>query len=465
MASFVTSFPKTGIKLIIVGAGFGGLTAAIESCLKGHDVIVLEKAPKWEQLGDIISIGPNAGQILARWDRSLVADRLDALCMHHKHFRIHTQDGEWVLDQGKMPPNPERPIYNGHRADIHRVFYEYAISLGIPIHLGKRITSYHEDDTEGKAWVTTDQGEVFKGDVVVGADGTRSRARKLVLGYDDKPKSSGYAIYRAWFDAEEAGIGENLLTREFVANGDTHTGWLGPDVHFLVATCKGGKELSWVCTHKDEADIEESWSLPGKIEDVLKILEGWDPRCRAIVEKTPSCVDWKLVYREPLPTWITPTARTCLLGDAAHPFLPTSIQGCSQAVEDGCVLATCLALSHVDPAVTPHQKVPTALKTYQRLRYERVKSAQKIGDQVRDMWHKADWSKVRKNPDSIKLPREDWLMRHDCERFVHRMWSRASVESTKLNREWLACGPESDEFLQHGMPATPPAEEIEKRLQ
>ncbi|KAF8248753.1 FAD/NAD(P)-binding domain-containing protein [Wilcoxina mikolae CBS 423.85] len=465
MASLVTSFPKTGIKLIIVGAGFGGLTAAIESCLKGHDVVVLEKAPKWEQLGDIISIGPNAGQILARWDRSLVADRLDALCMHHKHFRIHTHDGEWVLDQGKMPPNPERPMYNGHRADIHRVLYEYAMSLGIPIHLGKRITSYHEDDTEGKAWVTTDQGEVFKGDVVVGADGTRSRARKLVLGYDDKPKSSGYAIYRAWFDAEEAGIGEDILTREFVANGDTHTGWLGPDVHFLVATCKGGKELSWVCTHKDEADIEESWSLPGKVEDVLKILEGWDPRCRAIVEKTPSCVDWKLVYREPLPTWITPTARTCLLGDAAHPFLPTSIQGCSQAVEDGCVLATCLALSHADPAVTPHQKVPTALKTYQRLRYERVKSAQKIGDRVRDMWHKADWSKVRQNPDSIKLPREDWLMRHDCEGFVHRMWSRASVESAKLNREWLACGPESDEFSQHEMPATPPAEEIEKRLQ
>jgi len=153
-----------------------------------------------------------------------VADRLDALCMHHKHFRIHTHSGEWVLDQAKMPPNKERPMYNGHRADIHRVMYEYAISLGIPIHLGKRITSYHEDNTEGKSWVTTDQGVIFKGDVVIGADGVRSKARKLVLGYDDKPKSSGYAIYRAWFDAEEAGIGEDLLTREFVANGDTHTG-------------------------------------------------------------------------------------------------------------------------------------------------------------------------------------------------------------------------------------------------
>jgi len=83
---------------------------------------------------------------------------------------------------------------------------------------------------------------------------------------------------------------------------------------------------------------------------------------------------------------------------------------------------------------------------------------------VRDMWHKADWSKVRQNPDSIKLPREDWLMRHDCERFIYRMWSRASLEGIKLNREWLACGPESDEFLQE-RPATPPAEDIERILQ
>ena len=199
------------------------------------------------------------------------------------------------------------------------------------------------------------------------------------------------------------------------------------------------------------------------------------------VEKTPSCVDWKLVHRDPLPTWITEKARMCLLGDAAHPFLPTSIQGCSMAVEDSCALATCLAMSHADAAVSKTAKVPTALRTYQRLRFERVKEAQKKGEQVRDMWHKADWAKVRKNPSIIKLPREDWLLQHDCERFVRRLWSLASVEGTTLERKWLACGPESDEFeclerenpQQHHRqtatanvcPPTPPAEEAHKRLQ
>ena len=76
-------------------------------------------------------------------------------------------------------------------------------------------------------------------------------------------------------------------------------------------------------THKrDEADIEESWSFPGKMEDVLKVVEGYEPRCAAVLSKADSCVDWKLVYRDPLPKWITKGARLCLIGDAAHPFLP-----------------------------------------------------------------------------------------------------------------------------------------------
>jgi hypothetical protein len=153
-----------------------------------------------------------------------VADRLDAYCMHNKFLRLHTHAGEWVLDQPTYPKNSEKPMYNGHRADFHRVLYEYACALGIPIHLGKHVASYHEDMKSGKAWVMTEEGEIFKGDVVVGADGVRSRARKLVLGFDDKPVSSGYAIYRAWFNVEDTGIMEDLLTREFVVNGDTHTG-------------------------------------------------------------------------------------------------------------------------------------------------------------------------------------------------------------------------------------------------
>ena len=91
------------------------------------------------------------------------------------------------------------------------------------------------------------------------------------------------------------------------------------------------------------------------------MIEGWDPICKAIVEKTPSLVDWKLVYRDPLPTWTSEKGRIALLGDSAHPFLPTSTQGATQAMEDGVTIAICLKRAG-------KEHVPTAVKTYQSIR-------------------------------------------------------------------------------------------------
>lgn len=151
-------------------------------------------------------------------------------------------------------------------------------------------------------------------------------------------------------------------TKEFCENGDTFNGWIGPDVHFLFSTIKNGSDCCWVLTHKDEHDIDESWSFPGKLEEVYEVLEGWDPICKAIVEKTPSLVDWKLVYRDPLPTWVSNKRRILLLGDSAHPFLPTSAQGATQAMEDGTTLAICLRRAG-------KENVQAALKTHEEIRY------------------------------------------------------------------------------------------------
>jgi 2-polyprenyl-6-methoxyphenol hydroxylase-like FAD-dependent oxidoreductase len=73
---------------------------------------------------------------------------------------------------------------------------------------------------------------------------------------------------------------------------------------------------------RDDAAVDGEWSFPGKIEDVLDIVKDWDPRCAAIVSKAPSCIDWKLLIHDPLPTWVSKSGRVVLIGDAAHPFLP-----------------------------------------------------------------------------------------------------------------------------------------------
>ena len=294
-----TPLSPTGIHVIIIGAGFGGLTAAIECHRQGHQVSVYESFPKLLSLGDIISFGPNAGRIFYRWgtDHSITRTlRSLSIDLSSYGFNIHKWTGELVCNQPSPPPREETPVFNGHRGELHEVIWKYLTEeLGVQVNLGRKVVAYSESDSG--ASIELADGEKVQGDVVIACDGVRSKARELVLGYEDKPKSSGYAIFRAWFTNEK--MMADPETRQFCEDGDAFNGWIGPDVHFLFSTIKGGKDCCWVLTHKDEADVEESWNLPGKLEDVYKVFEGWDPLCKRIVEKTPEdkLVDWKLVYR------------------------------------------------------------------------------------------------------------------------------------------------------------------------
>jgi len=293
------------------------------------------------------------------------------------------------------------------------------------------VTEYFETESEAGVIV---KGEKIAGDVVLAADGVRSLARTIVLGFEDKPQSSGYAVYRAWMGTEK--LKENPLTAYLAdPNVDHHEGWLGPDVHFLVATLQKGTACSWVLTHKvstssfviqplcshrsqDTADVEESWSAPGDIEDAVKTVEGWAPIVHAIIRATPPdrVVDWKLVFRDPLPTYVSPKSRIALIGDAAHPFLPTSIQGASQSMEDGVTAAICLELAGKN-------NVPNALHVYEKIRYERVHAVQQTGITNRDNWHKADFAKVKANPESIKLPRQEWVLNFDAQEHAYKVFA------------------------------------------
>lgn len=112
---------------------------------------------------------------------------------------------------------------------------------------------------------------------------------------------------------------------------------------------RDGDEFNWIITRKlsHEADMEirESWFQEGHLSDVLAHVAELDPRIVAAIKKTPSLLDWKICYRDPLPTWVSRSHRIALLGDSCHPHLPTSAQGASQATESAAVLAVCLKLA------------------------------------------------------------------------------------------------------------------------
>ncbi|KAI1845924.1 hypothetical protein JX265_011180 [Neoarthrinium moseri] len=420
-----TERPKTGIKVIVVGAGFGGLGAAIECHRNGHDVEIYEAFPELKALGDIITFGPNAGRIFHRWNNGEVAREMRkySIDLRAYGFNIHKYDtGEIVLNQKTPELDETAPNFNGHRGELHGVVYDYATKqLGIPIHLGNKIRTYFED--EDKSGILLETGERIAADVVIAADGVRSKARQSVLGYEDRPKSSGYAVWRSWFSNKD--MISDPETAQFCNNGDTFNGWIGPDMHFLFSTIKNGTDCCWVLTHPDEHDIDESWSFPGKLSEVLESVKDWDPMCSRIISKTPEdrLVDWKLVYRDPLPTWVSPSGRILLLGDSAHPFLPTSAQGAAQAIEDGVTIATCLRRGGKD-------NVPLSVRVHEKIRYERVKAAQKTGESTRDMWHKTDWSKVKENPEIIQFPRLTWIFEHDAEKHAEELYDSTAKEIT-----------------------------------
>lgn len=410
MAEF-PRLPPSGIKVIVVGAGFGGLAAAIECDRKGHSVILLEKAEdavELQRFGDIVSFDPNGSRIFENWPG--VMEGIQPVIRHTTSLDLYKWTGELITTQSFVEEAKWGKRVQGHRGGLHRVVFQHALDRGIDVRLGHRVTDYFEDEKE--AGVVVNGSERIVADVVIAAEGVRSRGRKIVLGFDDNPKASGYAVYRAWFPADD--LAKNERTKHLIVNGDTHQTWVGPDIHFITSSLKGGKDVNWVFTHKDNYDIEESWQFPGKVEEALEFLPGWDPTVLEIIKATPPghLIDHKLVFRDPLPTFISPLARIALIGDAAHPFLPTSIQGASQALEDGTTVAVCLELGGKD-------KIPESLKAYEKLRYERVHKAQATGVATRERWHKANWDAIHKDPKMLHLVREEWLLSFDAEAYAY----------------------------------------------
>lgn len=162
--------------------GFGGLTSAIECHRQGHTVEVYESFPgidrsfacepsranllgiELKPLGDIISFGSNGGRIFRRWSNGVVADRLRSLSIDllNHGFKIHKWTGELVYTQPTPKPDPDAPVFNGHRGELHMEVFKYAEDeLGIPIHLGHRVVEYSEDENE--AVITLDNGQTVLG--------------------------------------------------------------------------------------------------------------------------------------------------------------------------------------------------------------------------------------------------------------------------------------------------------------
>ncbi|KAI8296282.1 FAD-dependent monooxygenase roqM [Colletotrichum sp. SAR 10_98] len=414
-----TNSGAIGLRVVIIGSGFCGLTSAIECRLRGMDVVVVETYPTSRTQGDVIDLFANGGMIFESWDGGRIAEKMLEVCINRNDtFKFYNAKGEYLMEDAlhKYPHHTQRQ-YAGHRGEMHEMVSDYAASLGVVFLLGETVVDYVDQGREGidrQVGVSCASGLQVWGDVVLCCDGPRSLARQKVLQLPDHKVNSGYAIYRAFYTLTPE-MRKNIYMSRFCDPERDFTGmWVGKDLHGLIYSWNKGRDLGWVLTHKDDHDIGESWSFPGKKQDVMACLDegGFCELFKEVVRLTPdeNLVDYKLVWRSPLKTWLPkgPHPRMIVLGDVAHCHLPTSGQGASQSVEDGAAVAACLDKAKGD--------VPLALKVFERIRFHRQHVIHMSSVSNRNEYHEIEWTPefVKQHPDALKLHRPDWILEHDA---------------------------------------------------
>ncbi|KAF4304522.1 hypothetical protein GTA08_BOTSDO07409 [Botryosphaeria dothidea] len=372
---------------IIVGAGYVGLTAAIELTLKGFRVEVFEAAKEFTTAGDILFINPSVTGVLSKWGSTL--KEVEEISSVQDKQTVYDWKGDVIVQQRQQLTRDGFPALISPRGYLHLAMYRYVVSIGVKIHFGTPITDVFEEDDVAGVYV---DGKRFEASGVIATDGIHSKVRAKILKDESRPSSSGFAIYRSFFDIDR--LLDDPKTRRF-AEGDEDeiSVWIGKDTHAVLLTDKNLGKIGAFLTHRDEQDVEESYTASGNLDHLLKFIEGWDESLRAVFRKAPAdkLFGWKLFWRDPLSDWTSPKGRIVLAGDASHPHLPSSASGAMQAVEDGVTLG---ALADALGA----QNVPDLFRTFRLIRSERTNLTQRLGWENRYKFHHTDWDAVKANP-------------------------------------------------------------------
>ena len=340
------------MKIVIAGAGIGGLTAAAALLKKGFDVTVFEQAQALKEIGAGVQLSPNATRVLFQLG---VGDALEGLACEPlgKRVRLWNTGQTWRLfDLGAQSRETYGyPYFTLHRADLHQKLADVVRSMKPDaIRLNHKVESFSQQN--GKVLVQALNGETCEGDLLIGADGVHSRVRHALFG-PDEPVFSGVMAWRGVIDASK--LPEHLRS-PYGAN------WVGPGAHVIHYPLRGNGLVNFVGAIEKSGWQVESWSERGTLDECLADFEGWHEDVRTLISAIDIPYKWALMVREPMARWSQ--GHATLLGDACHPTLPFLAQGAGMAIEDGYLLARCLERYTHD--------VPQALQRYEALRLERT---------------------------------------------------------------------------------------------
>ncbi|PMR69719.1 FAD-dependent monooxygenase [Halomonas heilongjiangensis] len=362
----------TKLRVGICGGGVGGLCAAIALREAGHEAIVFEQARQFLRIGADVNLTPNAVRAL---DRLGVGAELRETAARPTHRLSRTWDTGEITSRLPMSDAAEEK-YGAPQLTIHRGDLLKALEARLPdeaIRLGSRVVDI---DVGDHPTIRFEDGSSETVDVVVGGDGIHSAVRRSLFG-DDHPEFTGLVSYRAVVPRAAVPEVENL---------DAFTKWWGAtaDSQVVVFPLTRGEEVFVFATTPQEGWREESWTLPGDVDELREVYRDFHADVRALLAACESVTKSALYVREPMPRWSK--GHVTILGDAAHPMVPFMAQGACMAIEDAVVLSRCLAEAG-------REDVPAALARYETARRERTARVQR-GSRAND-WLKgegnADW--------------------------------------------------------------------------
>jgi salicylate hydroxylase len=321
-------------QISIIGAGIGGLAAALALQQRGFRVAVYERAKEIREIGAGVIITANARRALQDLgvDEAL-EDRSSTISVFYT-CDYATGDVLRAVSNEEIKAKVGIASLGVHRADLHSVLME-AVLANDPdsLHADCEFASLEQDDSGVTVKFTN--GKSARSDVLVGSDGNASAVRSFLFP-EEAPKFNGQIAFRSL-------IPDELVPTSVRSRGSVMSA--GPGRYLLCYPLRGGRIMNLVGLLQSDAWEEEGWAIPATKEEFAQAYAGFEPDLLALIHNIPSgeLFKWGLRDREPLKNWTV--GRVTMLGDAAHPMTPFLGQGACLAIEDALLLGRAFAAS------------------------------------------------------------------------------------------------------------------------